>query len=267
MKRHILGIDHEKLAAEIASLASFGNNELKVRWQAAYGTAAPVRMKRDLLRYAVAYRMQERALGGLKPATCRLLDRMADDAAARRPVKAPPPAQGGGGSGAGSPMGRRRARGYGAGEGGAVSRKTASLSLRSRACDHWAAAGRDRSSSASRRRRRSPMEHVKPQSGAARSTPGSPRKRVSSRTSTRCMRNARRARRLFRSQAGEGWRLIKTAYDDGGFSGGTMERPALQRLLDEYSRWPDRYGGGVQSRPADPRRLPTSRRWSSCSMP
>lgn len=34
-----------------------------------------------------------------------------------------------------------------------------------------------------------------------------------------------------RSQAGEGWRLIKTAYDDGGFSGGTMERPALQQLL------------------------------------
>jgi DNA invertase Pin-like site-specific DNA recombinase len=34
-----------------------------------------------------------------------------------------------------------------------------------------------------------------------------------------------------RSQASEGWRLIKTAYDDGGVSGGTMERPALQRLL------------------------------------
>ncbi len=34
-----------------------------------------------------------------------------------------------------------------------------------------------------------------------------------------------------RSQAGEGWRLIKTAYDDGGFSGGTTERPALQQLL------------------------------------
>jgi len=36
---------------------------------------------------------------------------------------------------------------------------------------------------------------------------------------------------FIRSQAGEGWRLIKTAYDDGGLSGGTMERPALQRLL------------------------------------
>ena len=33
------------------------------------------------------------------------------------------------------------------------------------------------------------------------------------------------------SQAGEGWRLIKAAYDDGGYSGGTMERPALQQLL------------------------------------
>ncbi len=38
---------------------------------------------------------------------------------------------------------------------------------------------------------------------------------------------------FIKSQAGEGWKLVKTAYDDGGFSGGTMERPALQRLLDD----------------------------------
>jgi site-specific DNA recombinase len=36
---------------------------------------------------------------------------------------------------------------------------------------------------------------------------------------------------FIKSQAAEGWRLVKTAYDDGGLSGGTMERPALQRLL------------------------------------
>jgi len=34
-----------------------------------------------------------------------------------------------------------------------------------------------------------------------------------------------------RSQAGEGWTIIKTTYDDGGISGATMNRPALQRLL------------------------------------
>src|ERR1700687_182708 len=36
---------------------------------------------------------------------------------------------------------------------------------------------------------------------------------------------------FIKSQAGEGWRLIKTQYDDGGLSGATMERPALQRLM------------------------------------
>jgi DNA invertase Pin-like site-specific DNA recombinase len=34
-----------------------------------------------------------------------------------------------------------------------------------------------------------------------------------------------------KSQAGEGWHLVKTGYDDGGFSGATMERPALKALL------------------------------------
>ncbi|HEY0915021.1 MAG TPA: recombinase family protein [Solimonas sp.] len=35
------------------------------------------------------------------------------------------------------------------------------------------------------------------------------------------------------SQRGEGWKLIETVYDDGGISGGTMDRPALQKLLND----------------------------------
>jgi DNA invertase Pin-like site-specific DNA recombinase len=33
------------------------------------------------------------------------------------------------------------------------------------------------------------------------------------------------------SQAGEGWRIVSDHYDDGGLSGASLERPALQRLL------------------------------------
>lgn len=35
------------------------------------------------------------------------------------------------------------------------------------------------------------------------------------------------------SQGGMGWRLVADHYDDGGISGGTMERPALKRLLQD----------------------------------
>src|SRR5690349_16899248 len=36
-----------------------------------------------------------------------------------------------------------------------------------------------------------------------------------------------------RSQAHAGWTLLRGKYDDGGFSGGDTDRPALQRLLED----------------------------------
>src|SRR5215213_2448804 len=47
------------------------------------------------------------------------------------------------------------------------------------------------------------------------------------------LHNQREAAEAYiKSQAHEGWTLIRTHYDDGGFSGGSLDRPALQRLLE-----------------------------------
>jgi site-specific DNA recombinase len=43
------------------------------------------------------------------------------------------------------------------------------------------------------------------------------------------------AEAYIKSQAHEGWKLARARYDDGGLSGGTMERPALQRLLADIA--------------------------------
>ncbi len=37
------------------------------------------------------------------------------------------------------------------------------------------------------------------------------------------------------SQKAEGWTLLPDRYDDGGISGGTLERPVLQRLLADIA--------------------------------
>jgi DNA invertase Pin-like site-specific DNA recombinase len=39
------------------------------------------------------------------------------------------------------------------------------------------------------------------------------------------------AQAYIKSQQHEGWWALPAHYDDGGFSGGTLERPGLQRLL------------------------------------
>jgi DNA invertase Pin-like site-specific DNA recombinase len=40
---------------------------------------------------------------------------------------------------------------------------------------------------------------------------------------------------FIQSQKREGWTLVREQYDDGGFSGGTLERPAFQRILSDVS--------------------------------
>src|SRR5690242_16002506 len=80
-------VESDQLATEIAALNSATTLHLRHRWKALYGAEPPRRASRDLLTRAVAYRLQERAIGGLSTSTRRLLDRVADDIGAPRQVK------------------------------------------------------------------------------------------------------------------------------------------------------------------------------------
>src|ERR1700733_10159294 len=48
------------------------------------------------------------------------------------------------------------------------------------------------------------------------------------------------------SQRAEGWILVPDRYDDGGFSGGTLDRPALRRLLADIEAGQIGVGGGYK---------------------
>lgn len=75
---------------EIEALLDLPRGCLLRRWRELYGTNPPGNTSRDLLIRAIAHRLQERALGGLKPATQRRLARAAGDlAAGRAPSIAP----------------------------------------------------------------------------------------------------------------------------------------------------------------------------------
>jgi Protein of unknown function (DUF2924) len=87
MKKHSkLDRDPQKLASQLDRLREPNPEELREQWQTLFGADPPPKLRSSLMVQAIAYRLQERALGGLKPATVRLLERIADDAAARRHV-------------------------------------------------------------------------------------------------------------------------------------------------------------------------------------
>lgn len=81
MKRRTSSID---IAVELAALGALGHTALKERWQELYKVPAPRKIRRDFLRYAIAYGLQERAFGSLKPHLHRQLMRLAEQQASGR---------------------------------------------------------------------------------------------------------------------------------------------------------------------------------------
>ncbi len=79
----------ETLAADLAALQQLSRGELKQFWDRLHGSPCPPRMSRIFLLRALAYGIQEQALGGLDRVTRRRLDRAAADLAAGR-TPAPP---------------------------------------------------------------------------------------------------------------------------------------------------------------------------------
>jgi hypothetical protein len=82
--------DLEQLDSQLDRLGELTPVELRENWRTLFGAEPPPKLRASLLTRAVAYRLQEKALGGLKPATRRLLDRIADAATTRREVSTPP---------------------------------------------------------------------------------------------------------------------------------------------------------------------------------
>src|ERR1700722_19296900 len=89
MRKRAPARDREALTTEIAGLSKLDIDELRERWKAMCGKAPSPEIGRSFLTRAIAYGIQERAYGGLKPSTRRLLARVAEETATGSSTKKP----------------------------------------------------------------------------------------------------------------------------------------------------------------------------------
>src|SRR5690242_10500396 len=81
----------QRLAGKALSrLPTLEIGELRQQWRGLYKTQPPANLSRELLLRAVAYRMQEVALGGLRPARQRQLRQMAQQFKQTEAANTPP---------------------------------------------------------------------------------------------------------------------------------------------------------------------------------
>jgi hypothetical protein len=66
-------MSRQRIEDELAQLATLSRDDLAQRWKAAFGSAAPSGVRRELLLRGVAWDLQAKRLGGLSPVARRLL--------------------------------------------------------------------------------------------------------------------------------------------------------------------------------------------------
>jgi len=69
--------DPAAIEAEIAQVRSLAGDTLRRQWRVMFGRTPPTDMSKDMLRRMIAWRLQERAFGGLDRESLRLLDGLA----------------------------------------------------------------------------------------------------------------------------------------------------------------------------------------------
>ena len=84
--------DLTALKNDLDTLSSASREGLQKRWKELYRTNPPNRISRQLLLRAIAYRLQEKALGGIKPSVRRIWTRQQWIVlvAGRLPYRCPP---------------------------------------------------------------------------------------------------------------------------------------------------------------------------------
>jgi hypothetical protein len=84
--KHRLFLNARRLASELADLPALDRRALIEKWQTLYGIEPPVGVRNNFLMHAIAHRMQEQVLGGLKPATSRFLEKAAEEKTPRQQI-------------------------------------------------------------------------------------------------------------------------------------------------------------------------------------
>src|SRR5215472_18112557 len=72
------------IEAEIAHLRSLALDALRRHWRVTFGRTPPAELTKDLLGRMIAYRLQERAFGGLDRESLRFLDGLAQQGSSPR---------------------------------------------------------------------------------------------------------------------------------------------------------------------------------------